>query len=121
MIYPADASLATAVPLIVLAVTTAGGVLTWWANGVRSERTRLQTLYADAYVAVVSYQEFPFMIRRRRAPLSGSEGVANDERVRIAAALQGYVAFQCRHSHVTKGVVVVAQQVQSLVLCGTRQ
>lgn len=81
-------SLATAIPLIALAVTSIGGVATWWANGVRSERARLQALYAHAYAAVVSYQEFPFMIRRRRAPLPGSEGIANDERVRIADALQ---------------------------------
>ncbi len=88
MIHLADASLATVIPLIVLAVTTGGGVVTWWANGVRSERARLQALYADAYAAVVSYQEFTFMIRRRRAPLRGHEEIANDERIRIAEALQ---------------------------------
>ncbi len=88
MIHLADVSLATVIPLIALAVTTAGGVVTWWANGVRNERARLQALYADAYAAVVSYQEFLFMIRRRRAPLPGNEGIANDERVRIADALQ---------------------------------
>src|SRR5436190_21844341 len=88
MIHLANVSLATVIPLIALAVTTAGGVLTWWGNGVRSERTRLQALYADAYAAVVSYQEFPFMIHRRRAPLPGKEEIANDERVRIADALQ---------------------------------
>jgi hypothetical protein len=88
MIQLADVSLAAVVPLIVLALTTAGGLVTWWANGVRSERSRLQALYADAYAAVVSYQEFPFMIRRRRAPLPGNEGIANDERIRIANALQ---------------------------------
>lgn len=88
MILPADVSLPTVVPLIVLAVTSIGGVLTWWVNGIRSERARLQTLYADAYAAVVSYQEFPFMIRRRRAPLPGQEQIANDERIRIADALQ---------------------------------
>lgn len=88
MIHLADVSLATVVPLIALAVTTAGGVVTWWANGVRIERARLQALYADAYAAVVSYQEFPFMIRRRRAPLAGHEEIANDERIRITDALQ---------------------------------
>jgi hypothetical protein len=69
-------------------VTTIVGLVTWWANGVRSERTRLQTLYADAYAAVVSYQEFPYTIRRRRAPLPGHEEIGNNERVRIAEALQ---------------------------------
>ncbi len=88
MIHLASVSLATVLPLIALAVTTAGGVVTWWANGIRSERARLQTLYADAYAAVVSYQEFPFMIRRRRTPLPGHEEIANDERIRIADALQ---------------------------------
>lgn len=88
MIQLANVSLATAIPLIVLAVTTLGGVVAWWANGVRSERARLQALYADAYAAVVSYQEFPFMIRRRRAPLPGHEEIASDERIRISDALQ---------------------------------
>jgi hypothetical protein len=88
MINLATISLATAIPLIVLAVTSAGGVLTWWANGVRSERARLQTLYADAYAAVVAYQEFPYVIRRRRALLPGHEEIGNDERVRIATDLQ---------------------------------
>jgi hypothetical protein len=88
MIVPASFSWAAAAPLIVLAVTTVGGVVTWWANGIRAERARLQQLYADAYAAVVSYQEFPFMIRRRRAPLAGQEQIGNDERIRIADALQ---------------------------------
>ena len=89
MIHLANVSLVTVIPLIVLAVTSIGGVVTWWANGVRSERARLQALYADAYAAVVSYQEFPFMIRRRRAPLPGHEEIPNDERIRIADTLQG--------------------------------
>lgn len=88
MIVTASFSWAIATPLIVLAVTTIGGVVTWWANGIRAERTRLQQLYADAYAAVVSYQEFPFMIRRRRTPLPGQEQIGNDERIRIADALQ---------------------------------
>jgi hypothetical protein len=64
------------------------GVIAWWANGARSERTRLQKLYADAFSAVVSYQEFPYVIRRRRAPLAGQDGIANEERLRISEALQ---------------------------------
>jgi hypothetical protein len=76
------------IALLGLFVTTLSGVIAWWANGVRVERARLQKLYADAYAAVVSYQEFPFMIRRRRAPLPGQQQIANDERIRIADALQ---------------------------------
>jgi hypothetical protein len=64
------------------------GVVAWWANGARSERTRLQKLYADAFSAVVSYQEFPYVIRRRRAPETGQESLGNEERLRISEALQ---------------------------------
>lgn len=71
-----------------LGVPLVAGVVAWWANGVRSERTRLQTLYADAFSAIVSYQEFPYAIRRRRAPLPGQEGIPNEERLRISEALQ---------------------------------
>lgn len=81
----------TVVPIVVGAVTAIGtavaGVVTWFINGVRDERTRLQKLYADAYSAVISYQEFPYMIRRRRAPGPSQEEVGNEERLRISAAL----------------------------------
>lgn len=110
MIPRADASLATIVPLIVLAVTSIGGVLTWWANGIRSERARLQTLFADAYAAVVSYQEFPFAIRRRRAPLPGHEEIASDERIRITNALQ---AVQEKLSNYTAQIGAESTEVSS--------
>jgi hypothetical protein len=71
-----------------LAVPLLAGVVAWWANSVRAERTRLQKLYADAFSAVVSYQEFPYVIRRRRAPLPGQENIPNEERLRISQALQ---------------------------------
>jgi hypothetical protein len=71
-----------------LAVPLVAGVAAWWANGIRAERTRLQKLYADAFSAVVSYQEFPYVIRRRRAPLPGQEEIPNEERLRVSQALQ---------------------------------
>jgi hypothetical protein len=71
-----------------LAVPLVAAVVAWWANVIRAERTRLQRLYADAFSAVVSYQEFPYVIRRRRAPLAGQEDVPNEERLRISQALQ---------------------------------
>jgi hypothetical protein len=81
----------TTVSIVVAAVvsigTAAAGVVTWFVNGVRTERTRLQKLYADAYSAVVSYQEFPFVIRRRRAPTPDHQEIAGEERLRIAGAL----------------------------------
>jgi hypothetical protein len=81
----AATSLEVALPL---GVPLFAGVVAWWANGVRAERTRLQQLYADAFSAIVSYQEFPYAIRRRRAPAPGQEAVANEERLRISEALQ---------------------------------
>jgi hypothetical protein len=77
----------TIIPVIVGAVTAFGGLATWFVNGLRAERTRLQTLYADAFSAVVSYHEFPYMIRRRRAPTPGHEEIAGEERLRISEAL----------------------------------
>ncbi len=87
MIVAADAW--TIIPVIVGAATAAAGVLTWFVNGVRTERTRLQKLYADAYSAVVSYQEFPFVIRRRRAPTVDHPEIGGEERLRISSALHG--------------------------------
>jgi hypothetical protein len=77
----------TTVPIVVGALSALAGVVTWFVNGVRAERARLQTLYADAYSAVVSYQEFPYIIRRRRAPGPGDVQLANEERLRISTAL----------------------------------
>lgn len=77
----------TIIPVIVGAVTAALGAVTWLFNGVRAERARLQKLYADAYSAVVSYQEFPFVIKRRRAPTPDSSQIAGEERLRISGAL----------------------------------
>ncbi|HTC59980.1 MAG TPA: hypothetical protein VK691_07650 [Solirubrobacteraceae bacterium] len=77
----------TIVPVIAGAVTAAFGLVTWFVNGVRTERTRLQKLYADAYSAVISYQEFPYAIRRRRAPSQEQEQLGNEERLRISTAL----------------------------------
>jgi hypothetical protein len=87
MLEVASVSLATVIPLIALAVTTAGGVLTWAINSIRAEHTRRQKLYADAYAAVIAYQEFPYIIRRRRASTPGNEDVAGQERQRITSAL----------------------------------
>jgi len=75
------------VALVVGLASAVGAVLTWWLNGVRAERTRLQKLYADAFAAVVSYQEFPYVIQRRCAPFPGHEEIGNDERLRISGAL----------------------------------
>jgi hypothetical protein len=79
----------TIIPVIVGVFTAAGGVVTWFVGGVRTERTRLQKLYADAYSAVVSYQEYPYIIGRRRAPTAEHPEIAGEERLRISAGLHG--------------------------------
>jgi hypothetical protein len=81
------ATISIVVAAVVSISTAAAGVVTWFVNGVRTERTRLQQLYADAYSAVVSYQEFPYVIRRRRAGTPDHQEVAGEERLRIAGAL----------------------------------
>jgi hypothetical protein len=77
----------TIIPVIVGALTAAGGVVTWFVNSVRAERTRLQKLYADAYSAVISYQEYPYVISRRRAPTSNHPEIGGEERLRISGGL----------------------------------
>lgn len=77
----------TIIPVIVGVVTAVVGAMTWLFNGVRAERARLQKLYADAYSAVVSYQEFPFVIKRRRGPTPNSPQIAGEERLRISGDL----------------------------------
>ncbi len=70
-----------------LGVPLVAGIVAWFANGIRADRVRRRKLYADAFSALVSYKEFPFMIRRRRAPGPGQENLGNEERLRISTAL----------------------------------
>jgi hypothetical protein len=79
----------TAIPVVVGVLTAAAGAVTWFVNGVRTERARLQKLYADAYSAVVSYQEYPYIIKRRRAPTADHPEIGGEERLRISAGLHG--------------------------------
>jgi hypothetical protein len=114
------ASVWTIVPIAVGAVTAIGtaiaGVVTWFVNGVRAERTRLQKLYADAYAAVVTYQEFPYIIRRRRAPNSGHEEIGGEERLRISAALhQVQEALNNFQAQISTESIAVSDKYDSLV------
>ncbi|MGH2965131.1 MAG: hypothetical protein ACRDMH_07095 [Solirubrobacterales bacterium] len=74
--------------IVAAAVSAIIALLTLWVNGVRKERSRRQQLYADALAAVAAYREFPYVIRRRRAPAPGHEEIAGEERVRISEALR---------------------------------
>jgi len=109
------------VALIVGLTSAVGAVLTWWLNGVRAERTRLQKLYADAFAAVVSYQEFPYVIRRRRAPLAGHEEIGNDERLRISDALSAVQeALNNYHAQIRTEAPTVSQRYEALVTATRR-
>lgn len=79
------AAIATIVASI---VSGAIALLTFWANGVRQERSRRQQLYSDALASVVAYREFAYVIRRRRAPSPDHDEIAGEERVRISEALR---------------------------------
>jgi hypothetical protein len=110
----------TVFPIVVAAAvsigTAAAGVVTWFVSGVRAERTRLQQLYADAYSAVVSYQEFPYMISRRRAPTRGHEGIGGEERLRISAAIQSVQeALNNYAAQISMESKVVSAKYESLV------
>lgn len=74
--------------VVAAAVSGIVALLTFWAAGVRQERSRRQQLYADAFAALVSYREFPYVVRRRRAPAMDSDEIAAEERVRISEALR---------------------------------
>lgn len=74
--------------LVAAAVSGTVALLTFWATGVRQERSRRQQFYADAFAALVAYREFAYVVRRRRAPTAGNEAIAGEERIRISEALR---------------------------------
>jgi hypothetical protein len=75
--------------IVAALVSGAISLCTFWAGGVRKEQERRRALHADALAALVSYREFAYVIRRRRAPIPGHEEIAGEERVRISEALRG--------------------------------
>jgi hypothetical protein len=80
---------AAAIATIVAAlVSGAISLCTFWATGVRREQERRRAFHAEALAALVSYREFAYVVRRRRAPVPGHEEIAGEERVRISEALR---------------------------------
>ncbi len=51
-------------------------------NGVRAERARRRTAFAEAFSCIVAYQEFPYVVRRRRDCPDGEERVRISEELR---------------------------------------
>jgi hypothetical protein len=62
-------------------IALAGILVGLWVGGDRTERQRRRDLHARSLTAILSYQEMPFMIRRRRH----EPEYASSERVRLAA------------------------------------
>jgi hypothetical protein len=69
------AAITGAVSLSVLAVNS-------WLTGHRERVNRRRDVFAKAFTAAIAYEEFPYIVRRRRA--SNSE----DERIRISSELR---------------------------------
>lgn len=76
---------AISTPIVVAAIMGAVSVMTfagnYWLNGYRERTNRQREVFSQAFIAIVAYEEYPFVIRRRRA--SGPE----DERIRISTDL----------------------------------
>ena len=74
------------VPLIVAALTGAGSLLTlatgFWVSGHRERMNRGRDVFSKAFIAVLAYEEFPFVVRRRRA------NAPEEERIRISTELR---------------------------------
>jgi hypothetical protein len=74
------------VPIIVAAITAAVSLLTLAINAVltayRERVNRHRELFSKAFAAAVAYEEFPYVVRRRR--ISAPE----DERIRISTELR---------------------------------
>ncbi len=77
------------VPVIVAIIAGAVSLFTLATNTLvataRDQRNRRRETYASAFSAVTAYNEFPYVVRRRRG---GTAEVAADERVRISEDLR---------------------------------
>ena len=74
------------IPIIVAAIT---GVISLWAlainaclTGRRERGNRRREIFSKAFTAAVVYEEFPYVVRRRRT------SAPEDERIRISAELR---------------------------------
>lgn len=86
----------TAVPLL-LASTLLAAFLTGLINIVlarrksrEEERSRIRTVFAEAFAAYASYREYPYVVRRRNPEQPASERVRISEQVRQTQELLNY-------------------------------
>ena len=64
------------------AVSIAALAINSWLSGHKERMNRQREIFSRAYIAVVAYEEFAYVVRRRRA------SVPEDERVRISTELR---------------------------------
>ena len=73
-------------PIVVAAIMGAVSVMTFavnsWLSGHRERTSRQREVFSEAFIAVVAYEEFPYVIRRRRRASEPEE-----ERIRISTDL----------------------------------
>ena len=98
-VIPLDVSLPGTSVLVVGLVAALPGLMALgrqmlggWSSGQRELAARRRAQFADALSAVVGYEEFPFVIRRRR--VSNPE----DERIRISTELRAVQERLAFHS-----------------------
>lgn len=74
-----DGAAATLIAAAIAGVITLVGLV---VNGVRAERARRRTEFAKAYACILAYQEFAYVVRRRRDCPDGEERVRISEELR---------------------------------------
>jgi len=57
-----------------------------WLSGHRDRMNRRRDIFSKAFIAAVAYQEFPYVVRRRRS------SAPEDERIRISTELRAVQA-----------------------------
>jgi hypothetical protein len=74
------------IPIIVAAITGAISLLVLainaWLTGRRERANRRRDIFSKAFTAAVAYEEFPYVVRRRRT------SAPEDERIRISTELR---------------------------------
>ena len=74
------------VAIIVASITAAASfaalAINAWLSGHRERQNRQRDVFSKAFIAAVAYEEFPYVVRRRRA------SAPEEERVRISTELR---------------------------------
>lgn len=92
------------VAIIVAAITGAVSIaalaINAWLSGHRERKNRQRDVFSKAFAAAVAYEEFPYVVRRRRASLPEDERVRiSTELCRIQADISYYSAWLSTESH----------------------